>query len=221
MKQLFKYRLFLLIFFSFYVFFASTLPVFATNELHIHIFDVLCDTGTYQDADLLESNNQYLLIGAVNGSKKTAQYLKFEEISNITSGNIVKVYHKLTKSAGNSSDHHSEDDFDDLKKSMENDYNAQGQSCNSLLGRVDDEDSVAWLLQQILNYIKVLGPLLVIILSGLDFAKIIVNSDDKSMAQAQKKLILRLLLAASLFFIPTLVGILLNLFGITSTCELR
>ena len=86
-----------------------------------------------------------------------------------------------------------------------------------MLGSVNDPDSVAWLLQHILNYIKVLGPLLVIVISSFDFAKIIIQSDDEAMAKAQKKLIMRLILVAALFFIPTIVTALLDIFGITTT----
>ena len=113
------------------------------------------------------------------------------------------------------------EDLEDWNKEYD-----QEQDCdpaNSMLGDPEDEDSVAWLLQQLLNYIKILGPILVVVLSSLDFAKVIIQSDDEAMAKAQKKLIYRLLLAAALFFIPTLVMVLLNLFGITSdpTCGIH
>ncbi len=101
----------------------------------------------------------------------------------------------------------------------------QQQDCgnNGLLGNVNDEDSVAWLLQRILNYIKIIGPFIVVVMSGIDFAKVIVTSDDDAMKKAQKKLITRLLLAGSLFFLPQLVIALLDIFGITSnaTCGLQ
>lgn len=94
---------------------------------------------------------------------------------------------------------------------------------NSILGDIEDEDSVAWLVQQILNYIKILGPILVVLLSSIDFISVIVKSDDEAMAKAQKKLILRLILAVLLFLIPTLVEAILQIFGITgnSTCGLQ
>ena len=96
-------------------------------------------------------------------------------------------------------------------------------SCDGALGNPSDENSVAWLLQQILNFIKVVGPLLVVVLSSVDFAKVIIKSDDDSMAKAQKKLGMRLILAASLFFIPTIVQVLLDVFGLVSdpTCGIR
>lgn len=96
-----------------------------------------------------------------------------------------------------------------------NDY-GKTQDCNSLLGSTADENSVAWLIQQIFNYIKLLGPLIVVIMSGIDFAKVIVMGDDDGMKKAQSKLIIRLILAASLFFLPELIMALLDLFGITT-----
>ena len=99
----------------------------------------------------------------------------------------------------------------------------QDQSCDTLLGNPSDENSVAWLIQKLLNYVQIIGPLLVVILSSIDFAKVIVKSDDEAMAKATKKLTTRLILAASLFFLPILVSVLLGTFGLTSdpTCGLK
>ena len=99
----------------------------------------------------------------------------------------------------------------------------QEQNCSSLLGDPTDENSVAWLIQKLLNYVQIIGPLLVVILSSIDFAQVIIKSDDEAMAKATKKLTTRLILAASLFFLPIIVSALLNVFGLTTdpTCGLR
>ena len=109
-------------------------------------------------------------------------------------------------------------DIDDLKEDL-NSYN-QSTTCNGILGKPGNEESVAWLLQQILNYIKILGPILVVILSSMDFAKAIIASDDESMKKAEKKLMIRLVLAVALFLIPTLVSVMLNIFGYTADGQL-
>ena len=99
-----------------------------------------------------------------------------------------------------------------------NDYNKE-QDCtgsNSILGDPTDPDSVAWLISEIMNYIRILGPILVVIISAIDFIKVLLKSDDETMAKAQKKLIMRLILALLLFLIPTIVNALLNIFGISS-----
>lgn len=105
-------------------------------------------------------------------------------------------------------------DIDDLRDDI-NSYNPDAD-CNSLLGSTQNEESVAWLLQQLLNYVKILGPILVVILSSLDFAKAIVASDDENMKKAERKLMVRLILAVALFLIPILVSVLLDVFGITT-----
>lgn len=96
----------------------------------------------------------------------------------------------------------------------------QDQDCtgnDSILGSYDDEDSVAWLLQKLFNYLKLAGPFIVVVMSGVDFAKVVVTGDDDGMKKAQSKLITRLILAASLFFLPDLLSALLELFNITSS----
>ena len=98
-----------------------------------------------------------------------------------------------------------------------------GGGCDSLLGSTGDSNSVAWLLQFIFNIVKVVGALLVVVLSSIDFAKVVVKSDDDEMAKARSKLITRLILAAAIFFIPTITMVLLEVFGVVSdpTCGIQ
>lgn len=116
-----------------------------------------------------------------------------------------------------------EDDPSELD--LLDEYNKE-QTCDgsdSLLGDPNDPNSVAWLLQEILNYIKIIGPIFVVVLSSIDFAGVVVKGDDEAMTKAKKKLTTRLILAACLFFVPVFVEVLLDLFGITSnaTCGLN
>lgn len=112
--------------------------------------------------------------------------------------------------------------LDELREDFNSSF-GKVDECDAILGSTQDEESVAWLLQQVLNYIRILGPILVVILSSMDFAKSIMASDDDSMKKAQKKLMIRLILAVALFLVPTLVTVLLNIFGITTneTCGLQ
>jgi len=105
---------------------------------------------------------------------------------------------------------------------MMNGYD-QPQNCNTLLGNPSDSNSVAWLIDKILSYATIAGMALVVVLSSIDFAKVIVKSDDDEMAKATKKLVIRLVLAGLLFFVPTLTKTLLGLFGLTSdvTCGIQ
>ena len=91
------------------------------------------------------------------------------------------------------------------------------KECKGILGNPDNEDSVAWFLVKILDYLKLLGPLMILVLSSLDFAKAILTSDDESLKKAQSSLITRLILAALLFVLPTLIEVILDIFGFTSS----
>lgn len=114
----------------------------------------------------------------------------------------------------------------EIKNIMGNDDGDAYQSCegnDSVLGDPKDEDSVAWLLDQILTYSTIAGMLLVIVLSSVDFLTVIVKSDDESMAKAAKKFAYRLIFAGLLFFVPTITNAILDIFGLTSqsTCGLQ
>ena len=102
------------------------------------------------------------------------------------------------------------------------DYN-KTQNCNTLLGNPSDPNSVAWLIDKILSYTTIAGMALVVVLSSIDFLKVIANSDDDQMQKASKKLAIRLILAALLFFVPTLTNAMLGIFGLTSdsTCGIQ
>ncbi|MBQ6324037.1 MAG: hypothetical protein IJI22_04295 [Bacilli bacterium] len=110
---------------------------------------------------------------------------------------------------------------DDVIIDYDDDQECSG--ANSILGNPDDPDSVAWLLQKILNYIKIIGPILIVVLSSVDFSKVIINGDEKAMNGALKNLGLRLIFAILLFFIPVIVNFILGIFGLTSdpTCGLQ
>ena len=94
--------------------------------------------------------------------------------------------------------------------------------CSSL-DNDEDDDSVIWLLDKLLDYVKIGGPLIVVVLSSIDFAQVITTGDDDKLAKAKKKLFTRLILAASLFFLPLFVELILSVFGITGnpTCGIK
>lgn len=113
----------------------------------------------------------------------------------------------------------------EIKKIMAGSSNISDCGGSSgILGDVNDEESTAWLIQKLLNYLKILGPTIALILGSLDMGKAIVTSDDENMKKAQSRFIKRILAAVLLFFIPLFTQVLLGLFGITSdnaTCGLK
>ena len=99
----------------------------------------------------------------------------------------------------------------------------QPQDCDSILGDPDEPEDLAWLLGRILAYFRILGPSLVIVLSSIDFAKAVIASDEEASIKARKKLLIRTLLAMSLFLLPDLVSLIMGIAGLThdnATCGL-
>lgn len=87
---------------------------------------------------------------------------------------------------------------------------------NAIFGNVNDPNSVAWLLQKALDYIRVIAPFLVLILSSIDYLKAIFSSSDENLTKTHTRFVVRLALAGVLFVLPTLVSVLLNVIGFTS-----
>lgn len=102
-------------------------------------------------------------------------------------------------------------------------YESECVGNDSILGDPNDEDSVAWLIHKILSYVTIVGMILVVVLSSIDFFKVIIKNDNESINKAAKKFGLRLIFAAFLFFTPTITNALLSIFGLTSasTCGIQ
>lgn len=84
----------------------------------------------------------------------------------------------------------------------------------------NEPGSVGNILRTILGYIRVIGPILVVLLSAIDFIKAIFGFDEKAMTNAYRKLIIRLIAAIALFLIPTLIDVMLDFINAT-TCTLE
>lgn len=100
--------------------------------------------------------------------------------------------------------------------------NQKYDNCSQLID-TKTEGSFGWLLQKLLNYIKIAGPILVVLLSALDFIKAVASSAEDAFKKAQSRLIIRLIAALALFLVPTFVQLLLGLInGISDpTCGLK
>ena len=131
-----------------------------------------------------------------------------------------------------------DDEYNNRIESMEDYVDETNEIINSLNNRrIDSIDTIdfnkkiecedifdtqtpgalGWMLVTILNYIKVIGPILVVLLSAIDFVKAVFSSDDKAIKEAQSKLIIRLIAAIALFLVPTLIQVLLSFINQT-TC---
>jgi len=74
-------------------------------------------------------------------------------------------------------------------------------------------------IQMFFNIFKIIVPILILVLSAVDFIVAIAGSDDKKMKEASGKLVKRLLLAALFFLLPEILNMMLGwIDGSYSTC---
>ena len=110
------------------------------------------------------------------------------------------------------------DNWDELGQDLSDEnFNSLDLECPDIINM--EEGRLGWLLNTILNYIRIIGPVLVVLLSAIDFIKAVIGTDEKAMKEAQSKLIIRLVAAIALFLVPTLVQLLLSFINAT-TCTL-
>lgn len=161
-----------------------------------------------------QNNNEYTYLLSLNENSCPKNDLSKEDGQGEKSSSY-------NGSLGTQDDEVSQDDMEEWLEEYDQEQTCDG--ANSLLGDPTDEDSVAWLLQTLLNYLRIIGPMIVVVMSGMDFIKALIQSDDENMAKSYRRLGIRLLLAASLFFLPKLVTVLLTIFGIMGdpTCGLQ
>ena len=101
---------------------------------------------------------------------------------------------------------------------------SEDTDCEYIFGDPNNEDSVIYMMQRFFDYVKVIAPLLVVLLSGFDFAKITLSGDQDQMKKATSKLVIRLVCAVALYFVPMITTFLLNLINNSSvdqTCGLK
>lgn len=86
-------------------------------------------------------------------------------------------------------------------------------TCNdTLFGDPNDSTtpSMAYLLSQLMLYIKIIVPILIIVLGSIDLFKAVISSNEDEMKKAQKKFVKRIIAGVCVFFIPAFVNLLMN-----------
>lgn len=106
-----------------------------------------------------------------------------------------------------------------------NTNNRSNIDCEGIFGDKNDPDSISYLLNEILQYPRIIVPILVIVFGTLDFAKAVVAGKTDEMTKAQKTFVKRCVIGVAFFFIPTIINIIMYLAdivwnGMYSTCGL-
>lgn len=79
------------------------------------------------------------------------------------------------------------------------------ETCRGLLGNKVMDD-----LEMILKYVRIFGPIIVVVYTTYDYIAAIVNKDADEYKKVNQKLITRLILVAALFFLPIMLNLLLS-----------
>lgn len=107
------------------------------------------------------------------------------------------------------------------------DYNqmAGKVDCNDIFGDKNDPDSLRSIIDEVLLYIRIIIPVLVITFGTVDLAKAVFASKEDEMKKAQKTFVKRVIIGAVFFFIPFFIDMIMSLADIVwsgaySTCGL-
>lgn len=72
-------------------------------------------------------------------------------------------------------------------------------------------DSLRKIINEVMSYIRIGVPLLLIILLGIDFAKATFSGDEKAISKSKNNAIKRIIIAIVIFFVPTLLNLLFDI----------
>lgn len=64
--------------------------------------------------------------------------------------------------------------------------------------------------------LKILIPVVIIILASIEFAKAALSSDEKAISKASKKLLQRIIIGISIFFIPLIIKLIFSMVSLVS-----
>ena len=82
--------------------------------------------------------------------------------------------------------------------------------CESILGKVNEKGTVAYVLQKVFDFMKILGPILVIVMTILDSVKAVTSGDKDELSKLLKKTAKRMIYAVLLFVFPTILNLILG-----------
>lgn len=94
-------------------------------------------------------------------------------------------------------------------------------TCEGVLGDINDESSVAHLLQEIFDIMKIASPVLVLVFSILDFLGAVASQDKDRLIKAVKNTFIRVIVGLLVFTVPFLCDFLFELTGMYSTCGVQ
>ncbi len=178
----------------------------------------LKDTGSDYVSIQNQTNGVYIIV------KKTNSIFteKIDIACTTQQGNEATLHLKIPNYAATGTDNqHSAG-----KEEIPDENNTIGNgSCDFILGSINDDGtngvaSPAYVLNQVLKFIKILGPILVIALTILDLVKAVASNDKDALTKSLKILAKRMIYATLLFVFPTVLDLVLKWTNVYGVCEI-
>ena len=80
-----------------------------------------------------------------------------------------------------------------------------------IFGSKNNPESLRYMIDQVLGYVRIIVPILIILLGTLDFAKAVLAGKEDNMKKAQSTFVKRLIAGVAVFFVPVMVDIIMYL----------
>lgn len=75
----------------------------------------------------------------------------------------------------------------------------------------DGKPSIRYYLDNIMSYVRIIVPILIILLGTIDFAKAVLAGKEDEMRKSQSDFAKRIIIGVAIFFVPLLINIVLNI----------
>ena len=95
--------------------------------------------------------------------------------------------------------------------------NNEEQECEAIFGDPENSNSIAYMLQEVFDFIKFLDVVLILLLTIVEFTKAITAGDD-AIKKAINTTGKRVIAGVIIFFVPTVLNFIFNIIGFYGTC---
>lgn len=75
----------------------------------------------------------------------------------------------------------------------------------------DGEPSIRYYIDSVLQYVRVIVPILIILLGTIDFSKAVLAGKEDEMRKAQSDFVKRVIMGVAIFFVPLLIDVVMDL----------
>lgn len=109
-----------------------------------------------------------------------------------------------------SEEYYSEFEFEGIIE-FDKDHKPTCADYDAIFGDKNNPDSISYMVHEVLQYVRIIVPILIILLGTIDFAKAVIAGKEDNMKKAQNDFIKRVIIGVAIFFVPLLVDVLMKL----------